>query len=81
VAPPTMAPITSIMGEIMLVGMQSDRHSQMDVRTLADWTVRKRLLAVPGVAQVVPLGGMVREYQVLVQPDRLRAYGVSVSEV
>ena len=81
IPPPTLAPITSIMGEIMLIGMRSEQHSQMDVRTEADWTVRKRLLAIPGVAQVVPIGGMVREYQVLVQPDRLRAYDVSVTEV
>ncbi len=77
---PTLAPITSIMGEIMLVGMRSERHSEMDVRTEADWTVRKRLLAIPGVAQVVPIGGMVREYQVLLHPDRMRAYNVSIAE-
>lgn len=81
VTAPTLAPITSVMGEIMLVGMRSDRHSQMDVRTAADWTVRKRLLAIPGVAQVIPIGGLVREYQVLIHPDRLRAYNVSVAEV
>ena len=81
IPPPTLAPITSIMGEIMLIGMRSTQHSQMEVRTEADWTVRKRLLAIPGVAQVVPIGGLVREYQVLLRPDRLRAYSVSVTEV
>ncbi len=80
-SPPILAPITSIMGEIMLVGMTSDRHTAMDVRTAADWTVRKRLLAVPGVAQVVPIGGEVKQYQVLVQPERLQAYGVGLGDV
>jgi CzcA family heavy metal efflux pump len=79
--PPILAPISSIMGEIMLVGMQSETVSAMDVRTLADWTVRKRLLAIPGVSQVIPIGGRVREYQIAVQPDRLRAYGVTLTEV
>ena len=79
--PPILAPISSVMGEILLIGMRSETVSPMDVRTLADWTVRKRLLAIPGVSQVVPIGGRVREYQIAVQPDRLRAYGVSLTEV
>ena len=78
---PILAPISSIMGEILLVGMASERHPPMEVRTAADWVVRKRLLAIPGVSQVVPIGGAVKEYQVLVQPDRLRFYGVALSEV
>jgi CzcA family heavy metal efflux pump len=81
VSPPVLAPITSIMGEILLVGMSSDRHSAMEVRTVADWVVRKRLLAVPGVSQVVPIGGAVKQYQVLLDPQRLRAYGVGIDEV
>ncbi|MFN2315411.1 MAG: efflux RND transporter permease subunit [Gemmatimonadales bacterium] len=81
IAPPALAPITSIMGEVMLVGMTSDRHTQMEVRTAADALVRKRLLAVAGVAQVVPIGGEVKEYQVLVDPERMRAAGVTLSEV
>jgi len=79
--PPVLAPITSIMGEILLVGLTSERHTPMEVRTLADWTVRKRLLAIPGVAQVVPIGGAVKEYQVLVHPDRLRFYNVGLDDV
>ena len=78
---PVLAPITSIMGEILLVGLSSDRLSPMEVRTAADWVVRKRLLAIPGVAQVVPIGGAVKQYQVLVHPDRLRFYGVGLTDV
>jgi Cu(I)/Ag(I) efflux system membrane protein CusA/SilA len=80
--PPVLAPITSIMGEIMLVAITGGDHvSPMDVRTVADWTVRRRLLALPGVAQVVPLGGEVKQYQVLVDPARLAAYGVTLHDV
>ncbi len=80
--PPVLAPITSIMGEIMLVAITGSAHvSPMDVREVADWTVRRRLLAVPGVAQVIPLGGEVRQYQVLVDPARLTGYGVGLHDV
>jgi len=80
--PPVLAPITSIMGEIMLVAITGSEHvSPMDVRTVADWTVRRRLLALPGVAQVIPLGGEVKQYQVLVDPARLAAYGVTLHDV
>ncbi|TDI41909.1 MAG: efflux RND transporter permease subunit [Acidobacteria bacterium] len=85
-SPPVLAPVTSIMGEILLVGLtidslSSDRLSPMEVRTVADWVVRKRLLAIPGVAQVVPIGGAVKQYQVLVDPERLQFYGVGLSDV
>ena len=79
--PPILAPITSIMGEIMLVGMTSETVSEMDIRTEADWTVRKRLLAISGVSQVIPIGGQVRQYQVLVDPQRMATLGVTLSEV
>ncbi len=79
--PPVMAPITSIMGEIILIGMTSSEHSLMEVRSEADWLVRKRLLSVEGVSQVVPIGGQVKQYQVSVHPSKLRTYGVSLIEV
>lgn len=80
--PPVLAPISSIMGEIMLIAVTGNESvSQMDMRSVADWTVRRRLLAVPGVSQVVPLGGDVRQYQVLVDPARLAAYDVALGDV
>jgi Cu/Ag efflux pump CusA len=81
VDPPFLAPIASVMGEILFVTLESDRHSLMDVRTTADTVVRRRLLAVPGVAQVVPTGGDQKQYQVLVSPQLLREYEISLSEV
>src|SRR5690606_4701673 len=82
VPPPVLAPISSIMGEIMLIGITgSGGVSPMDVRSVADWTLRRRLLAVPGVSQVVPIGGEVKQYQVRASPARLRAYGVTLQDV
>ncbi len=82
VLPPALAPISSIMGEIMLIAVTADEStSLMEARTFADWVVRPRLLAVPGVSQVIPLGGEVRQYQILVDPTRLAAYGVTLDEV
>ena len=78
---PVLAPVSSIMGEILLVGMSAPGDRLMEARTEADWTVRPRLLAVPGVAQVVVIGGQVRQYQVVVDPERLLAYGVALDEV
>ncbi|MDT8369949.1 MAG: efflux RND transporter permease subunit [Longimicrobiales bacterium] len=80
--PPVLAPISSIMGEIMLVAITGDEGvSEMEMRSVAEWTVRRRLLAVPGVSQVIPLGGEVRQYQVLVNPDRLPAWKVTLADV
>ena len=81
VSPPVLAPISSIMGEIMLVGVVAPESRLMEARTTADWIVRRRLLAVSGVSQVVPQGGDVREYQVLIDPQRLFAYGVGLEDV
>ncbi len=78
---PYLAPISSIMGEILFVALESDRHSPLDLRTVADTVVRRRLLAVPGVSQVIPTGGGQKQYQVLIHPSQMRAYGVSLGEV
>ncbi len=81
VGPPTLAPISSIMGEIVFIAVRSDTHSGTEIREVADWVIRRRLLALPGVAQVVPIGGGVRQYQVRVDPDRLRAFDVTLAQV
>ena len=81
VEPPFLAPISSIMGEILFIALESDRHSPLDVRTIADTVVRRRLLAVPGVSQVIPTGGGEKQYQVLIEPRRLRDYRVSLGQV
>ena len=65
---PTLAPITSIMGEIMFIALHSDRHTPMELKTTADWVLRRRLLAVPGVAEVIPNGGETRQFQVVADP-------------
>ena len=78
---PTLAPISSIMGEILFIAVKSDRHRPMEVREVADWTIRRRLLALSGVAQVIPIGGEVRQYQVKVDPERLRAFDVTLEQV
>lgn len=80
-AAPVMAPAASVMGEIMFIALRSDRHDGMELKVAADWTVRKRILAVPGVAEVLPIGGDERQYQVTLRPDRLAAYGITVDEV
>jgi CzcA family heavy metal efflux pump len=81
VPPPIMAPISSIMGEIMLVSVDSDEHSELEVRTAADWEIRRRLLAIPGVAQVIPIGGGQKQYQVRVNPDKLKQYNITLHQV
>jgi CzcA family heavy metal efflux pump len=81
VEPPVLAPISSIMGEILFLALESDTHSMLEVRTRADTTLRRRILSVPGVSQVTTIGGAERQYQVLVSPDRLEAYAITLGEV
>ena len=84
---PILAPISSIMGEIMLVGLTIDEDnnpnklSGMEVRTIADFDIRRRLLAINGVSQVVPIGGDVKQYQIFVSPNKLSAYNITLNEV
>ncbi len=78
---PILAPITSIMGEIMLVGLTSDSTSAMDLRTIADFTLRRRVLAVPGVSQVLVYGGETKQYQVQIDPWQLKNYNLSLNQI
>jgi CzcA family heavy metal efflux pump len=79
--PPVLGPIASTMGEIVLISMTSKTTSPMELRSLADWVVRPRLLGVPGVAQVMIIGGETKQYQVLVDPTKLRDYNLSLDQV
>jgi len=81
VGSPTLAPQSSLMGEVMVFTMTSDSTSPMDLRTLADWQVRPRILSVGGVAQVNTIGGEYKEYQILVNPEKLRYYGIRFDEL
>ena len=80
---PQLAPISSIMGQIMIVGMWSEGNitSPLEIRTLADWVVRQRLLTIPGVSQVLPMGGGRKQFQVLVNPDSMLSFGVNLHEI
>src|ERR671913_567560 len=78
---PFLAPVSSIMGEVLFVGLESDQHSGIELRTTAETTVRRRLLAVPGVSQVIATGGDQKQYEVVVEPTRLRSYGVTLADV
>lgn len=78
---PYLAPVSSIMGEILFLTLESDKHTPMEVRTVADLVLRRRLLAVPGVAQVIPTGGEQKQYQVLISAELMREYEVSLDEV
>lgn len=82
-AKPVLAPVSSLMGEIMLVGLTSEdpKITPMDLRTIADWDIRKRLLSVPGLAQISVIGGELKQYQVLVDPFKLRNFNVSLHDV
>ena len=78
---PTLGPQSSILGEVMILGLTADSTSMQDLRTLADWTIRPRLLSMGGVAQVTVLGGDIKEYQILLSPDKMRHYGVGLDKV
>lgn len=78
---PTMGPQSSIMGEVMFIGLTADTTSLGSLRTLADWTIRPRLLSTGGVAQVAVMGGDIMEYQIALRPERMRHYGVSLNDV
>lgn len=78
---PVLGPQSSILGEVLIVGLTSDSTSLRDLRTLADWTIRPRLLSTGGVAQVSVIGGDLKEYQILVNPDKMKHYGVSLADV
>lgn len=78
---PTLGPQSSILGEVMIIGLTSDSTSLLDLRTLADWTFRPRLLSTGGVAQVAVLGGDIKEYQILIHPEKMKHYGVTLGEV
>ncbi len=81
VGKPTLGPQSSILGEMMIIGLTADSTSMLDLRTMADWTIRTRLLSTGGVAQVSVIGGDIKEYQVLLSPERMRHYGVSMDQV
>lgn len=78
---PTLGPQSSILGELMIIGLTADSTSMLDLRTLADWTIRPRLLSMGGVAQVAVLGGDIKEYQIQLDPARMKHYGVTLAEV
>lgn len=81
VGSPSLAPISSIMGEIMLMSLSSDSLSPMELRTLADWSVRPQLLAISGIAQAIVIGGGYKQYEVAVSPEKMKYFGLSLKEV
>lgn len=81
VGQPTLGPQSSILGEMMIFGLTADSTSLQDLRTIADWTIRPRLLSTGGVAQVAVIGGDIKEYQILLDPAWMKHYGISMDEV
>jgi CzcA family heavy metal efflux pump len=79
--PPQMAPAASVMGEILFIALASERHSGAELKSTADWVLRRRILAVPGVAEVITIGGAEKQYQVTLVPERMAQYNVTVDEV
>ncbi len=78
---PVLAPVSSIMGEILFISLTSDKHTPIELRTTADTVIRRRILSVPGVSQVTPIGGGVKQFQVMLSPAKLQAHGLSLSQV
>jgi CzcA family heavy metal efflux pump len=78
---PVLAPVSSIMGEILFISLTSDKHTPIELRTTADTVIRRRILSVPGVSQVTPIGGGVKQFQVVLSQAKLQAYGVSLDQV
>lgn len=81
VGQPTLGPQSSILGEMMIIGLTADTTSLQDLRTIADWSIRPRLLSTGGVAQVAVIGGDIKEYQILLDPARMKHYGITMEEV
>ncbi len=81
VGTPTMAPQSSILGEMMIIGLTADSTTLRDLRTFADWTIRPRLLSIGGVAQATVIGGEIKEYRIAVDPARMKHYDVTIDEV
>ena len=81
VEPPFLAPVSSIMGEVLFVDLESDRHSPIELRTTAETVIRRRLLAVPGVSQVIATGGEQKQYEVVLEPARLQAHDLTNADV
>lgn len=81
VGQPTLGPQSSILGELMIIGMTADSTSMLDLRTLADWTVRPRLLSTGGVAQVAVIGGEIEEYQIQLDLGKMKHYGITLNDV
>ncbi len=81
VGKPTLGPQSSILGEMLIIGLTADSTSMLDLRTIADWTIRPRLLSTGGVAQVAVLGGDIKEYQIQLDPERMRHYSVTLNEI
>ncbi len=78
---PVMGPISSVMGEVLFVALRSEEHSPLQLRSEADWLIQQRITSVPGVSQVVVMGGGIKQYQVVLSPERMVAYGLAVDEV
>jgi len=78
---PVLAPVSSIMGEILLISLTSDKHTPIELRTTADTVIRRRILSVPGVSQVTPIGGGVKQFQAVISPAKLQTYGLSLKQV